>query len=97
MASPLGREIGVPRQIILKKGGLDMDFALKVLGIMALASFIICSAFWVVQRPNRYQVVMAGEDPIRLDTLTGRVDVLSLIGRADGSLGYASFASGEKK
>lgn len=54
-------------------GNYFVDSVLKVLAIIALASFIICSVSWLVQGPNRYQLVVSSSGLVRIDTLTGRV------------------------
>jgi hypothetical protein len=63
---------------------------LRVLAIMALASFIICSVFWLVERPNRYQIVISGGTPIRLDTLTGTACILIPARTAAGNIEYVT-------
>ncbi len=65
-----------------------MDLILRVLAIMALASFIICSVSWFEQRPNRYQIVIRGGDLIRWDTWTGRTYLLFPAKTASGNIEY---------
>jgi len=56
-----------------RNGNYWIDRILKMLAIAALALFIICSVFWLVQRPNRYQLMLSSSGLVRIDTLTGRV------------------------
>ncbi len=59
-----------------QNGSYWIDCALKSLAIAALVLFIICSLSWLVQRPNRYQLMVEGGVLIRLDTITGRAEYL---------------------
>jgi hypothetical protein len=52
----------------------SIDRILKILAIIALSLFIICSVSWLVQRPNRYQLLWPGVNGLRIDTYTGEIE-----------------------
>ena len=57
-----------------------VDRTLKILAIVALTLFIFCSLSWLVQRPNRYQLIHAMTEPVvyvRMDTLTGKMEYIA--------------------
>lgn len=62
---------------VFKRNGIYLvDCALKVFAIIALVLFIICSVSWLVQRPNRYQLLWPGANGLRIDTYTGEIELI---------------------
>ncbi len=62
--------------VFKRDGNYWIDCVLKVLAIIALSLFIICSVSWFVQRPSRYQLLWPGANGFRIDTYTGEIELI---------------------
>ncbi|MGA2466094.1 MAG: hypothetical protein ABSH06_17305 [Thermodesulfobacteriota bacterium] len=62
--------------IFKQNGNYLMNSLLKVLAIIALSLFILCSVSWLKQKPNRYQLLWPGQNGLRIDTYTGEIGLI---------------------